>query len=246
MDINTIKDFLEKHPDLDADIKEFKVEKNLGGVSFERIYNTRKHKFGLALRGSDENIFIGFNADIYMLEIESIITPNLVKNGIIGDSVLHTFQPTIGIAAHHKLKGLELLSEYEKNISIELVSSKDLDALLPMINSYWNNNVKSFFDNWTSILDFVPIIENADNKKLIEIFDLHGRYKKLIIWRLCNHPEYDSYMDEIILLIENALKINPNEKFYHQHLNAHKELKEVLAKSFPLYEWDEKYRTSSK
>lgn len=55
------------------------------------------------------------------------------------------------------------------------------------------------------------------------------------------HPLYEDYMKEIMENIERGRKANPREIQYERFSNIAHELKEVLAETAPLYEWDEAY-----
>ena len=68
-----------------------------------------------------------------------------------------------------------------------------------------------------------------------------GENRKLIIWKLCNHPKYEFLQNEIFKSYEDYLKSNPNDNYEKRAFKEFKNIVKRLEKTSPLYDWDENY-----
>ena len=169
-------------------------------------------------------------------EIEDIISESFNKYGFIGK----TFKgkkinhPTISIYGHNSFHPFERSPYYFKVKNITTEKEAKLENI--MIGDYWNMLVIPFFNYFTHIHDLIPYIKEDSelNKKLNPI----GSYqRKLIIWYLCDHPEYKSYKEKIIRQISNY----ENNEELKRWRNATMEIIECVENRDPLYSWDNKF-----
>ena len=68
-----------------------------------------------------------------------------------------------------------------------------------------------------------------------------GLERKLIIWKLCNHPNYDSLLKQKLEGYANYVKVNPNQNASARKFKHLQQIAKRLEKTSPLYDWDEKY-----
>jgi len=97
------------------------------------------------------------------------------------------------------------------------------------------------FSYWNDIRVFLPFLESSDIHFLNDLLVGKGENRKLIIWKLCNHPRYESFLKETTKSYEDYLKENPKDKSEARAFKEFKALVKRLEKVAPLYEWDEKY-----
>lgn len=232
---NSLQGFLEKD-------NGFEKIPASGGIGYQRIGAEKKVEFGCNLR-SYIDLFIcdHFNAAIYFLVIEKIVTPIFVRHGIIGKSVLESYQPTIGIGFHRKVSSSIANQEPRQILPLEIRNEADTLRLAALMKTFFEQEVVPFFEEWCDIRNLLPFIERKTSREISQIFISGAIFKKAVIWKLCSHPSYEDYMKEIMENIERGRKANPREIQYERFSNIAHELKEVLAGTAPLYEWDEAY-----
>ena len=104
---------------------------------------------------------------------------------------------------------------------------------------FWKNSAKPFFNELQDFRNILPYIES---------FDLHEYSKfikpgscterKLIIWRLCNHPRLEDFynyaMDD--LKVQQSTISNPDLERRILILN---ECGNLLNKIEPIYDWND-------
>ncbi|MBU2996047.1 hypothetical protein KO500_06360 [Cellulophaga baltica] len=119
----------------------------------------------------------------------------------------------------------------------------DIDKGIAYVKSYIKKFAEDYFAYWNDIRAFLPFLESENVRFLNDLLVGKGENRKLIIWKLCNHPKYDLFLQETIKSYEDYLKENPKDK---SEVKAYKEFKSLakrLEKTKPLYDWDASYLT---
>ena len=176
--------------------------------------------------------FRGMKASIYFKNIEKIIDPKF----ILGEN-----NPTIDIDGHQFLFNKDKSIEVHSLLPIDLSTEKDLQQSCQIIEQYVKQIAEPFFSYWQDIRTFLPFLETDDIRFLSTMFCGDALFKKLVIWKFCNHPNYEEYKIEKLKLIESRLQEKSNDKIYKRNYTKLKKILKTLEKTEPLYDWDNKY-----
>jgi hypothetical protein len=202
-----------------------------GGFTFESKYENRILTFGCSISDyADVQKLNGLNANITFLEVEKIVTPILVKNKLLGESVLENYQPTIGIIIQNS-ESLNL--EYaQKEIDIKV--DEDAKELTAIIEMFYIKEVIPFFNTWNNLSVLRDYINNTEEDQLWDILGTLMPFKKAVILKLCNDPNYQSYMDDYFNEQKSYFEEDAQDTDNVRYYNASKELKKVLDDISPI------------
>lgn len=187
---------------------------------------------GIFLGSIDDMLTTNIIASIEFKEIE-IILDTKYKIGQ-GNSTInininkHLFNHTIGEGILEKLP-------------IALDTVEGVDNACSLIQTYIEQEALPFFNYWQDIRDFIPFLETDDINFLSNIFAGDALFKKIIIWKLCSHPQYNEFITKKTVALAKRLNEIPNDKFFKNSYNRFLKLLKTLEKTKPLYEWDETY-----
>ena len=126
-------------------------------------------------------------------------------------------------------------------LPISLVDEEDVDKACELIKLYITQNAIPFFNYWQDIRDFLPFLETDDNGVIANIFSGDGFSKKVIIWKLCSHPNYELLTNGMLKMFAQEIEDSPNDKLLKKDYKKYLNLIKVLENTKPLYEWDEAY-----
>jgi hypothetical protein len=65
--------------------------------------------------------------------------------------------------------------------------------------------------------------------------------KKMIIWKLCNHPRYEEFKNARVQVYENSILNAPNDKGLQQEFKDLLKFLKRLDATPLLYDWDNSY-----
>ncbi len=224
--INVLEEILPK--DFQIVIRNNKI------VYFEKVETERVISIGLGdlswntcLYGPQD--FISFYA------IENILSKkrNIYENVTIrtrNHSLIFNLQYENGISGIHNF------------FPLELTNDQNIEKFKELVKAYIVQYSYPFFDYWTDWRLFLPFIETDDIGYVANtVFAGYGMKKKMIIWKLCNHPKYDVFVNERLLIYDKFMAESPNDislkKEYNELLTFLKKLEKIK----PMYEWDDKY-----
>lgn len=202
-------------------------------VNFNKIDNGRilVIGFGDIINGD----FVGLSANISFINVESIIHSTFEKNPHYNNGVtLNTrnhgliFNKTIGEGVYDQLP-----------ISLDTVV--DLKRACELIQKFINQDAFPFFNYWQDIRDFLPFIETEDNSQVDDIFYGYGFYKKVVIWKLCSHRNFELLTKNMLNIFEKELKYSHGDTFLIKDFNHYNNILKCLEKVKPIYDWDENY-----
>jgi hypothetical protein len=214
----------------------YKLKKGgLGGGFNFRNSNKENRIFiigcGMSIYG-ETSILRHISAGIIFLEIEEIFAPLVAKNGLMGADLKSTDNSTIGIP---QIPGFENRDYTKYNEDLTITDEIGVDILVDRIKEYYYEFAAPAFDSFTSIEQFVPIIESMTIIELSDYFGSGAIFKKAIIYRLCNHKDYEQYISERIQLLKQRLDgESPDVKTINWYKTAI-ELKEILDSTPPKY-----------
>ncbi|WP_405398984.1 hypothetical protein [Maribacter sp. Asnod2-G09] len=126
-------------------------------------------------------------------------------------------------------------------LPISLVDEEGVEKACELLKQYITQKAIPFFNYWQDIRDFIPFLETDDPIFIQDIFCGDGVEKKVIIWKLCNHPKYQNYVQVLIQSYVDYLEENPNDKWAIKDFKKIKDIVKRLEKTEPLYTWDERY-----
>ncbi|WP_159019875.1 hypothetical protein [Algibacter sp. L3A6] len=120
-------------------------------------------------------------------------------------------------------------------------TESDVDKGISYVRNYIEEFAEDYFAYWNDIRAFLPFLESKNVRFLNDLLVGKGENRKLIIWKLCNHPKYESFLKETIKSYEDYLEENPKDK---SEVKAYKEFNRLvdrLEKVKPIYNWDSSY-----
>ena len=91
-------------------------------------------------------------------------------------------------------------SKYQQDIIIS--DETGVDILVERMKEFYLTIASPAF---TSIEQLVPMMENLDFYDFTKNFGMGSQFKKAIIWKLCNRPDYPAYMQDLIDRTEKFL-----------------------------------------
>ncbi len=72
-------------------------------------------------------------------------------------------------------------------------TESDIDKGIAYVKSYIKEFAEDYFAYWNDIRAFLPFLESKNVRYLNDLLVGKGIERKLIIWKLCNHPNYDFF-----------------------------------------------------
>ena len=162
--------------------------------------------------------------------IENIVQPIFLKHKY-RNSYNENDHGTIFLMSAEPEKFKETQPKY---LPATIESEEDVIKLYRELNKYIKNVAEPFYKKWgdlkflNSYIKTVPQMEIGDKIT-------HGGYKKAVIFKLCNDPEYDKYINWLYnILIKMYEKNKDGDIAYKRNADIIKELKEVLDKTEPI------------
>lgn len=222
------KRIIEKFSDV---IFKMKIDTSVGGVSFHSIDKNIRRGFGCAITNYHHfHICEGFNATIAFYDVENLISPVLVKNELLGNSVLKEKQSTIGLKIQNSI-GIETPLSLTK---IKITDESTLSEFIEIFKRVYDSEVTPFFSKWSDLSELKEFILNqTDDDILFSVLGSMMPFRKAAILRLCNSSTYQSYMDSFYNEQLDLYNKNPNDISNMRYYNAARELKEILNKTEP-------------
>jgi hypothetical protein len=167
------------------DLEGFKESKGGlgGGIGFfKKIGDLRILRMGCSiLKYGDFQKLNGFGGSINFLEIENIITPILGKFELMGKG-----NPVdrITIEVHFECMGFAELKIRPSYNAIQIHNEVDVNYVVEAMKTNYLTYTKIGFEKFTSIEQFLPLIEGKDFKQLLPILGQFSYFKKAIILSL--------------------------------------------------------------
>ena len=170
------------------------------------------------------------NAFVAFFSVESIIRPAFIKDRNIDSNV------TTSLREHKYLTNSSFCNVYD-NLPLTIDSDAALERARVLIRQFIEQDALPFFSYWSDIRRFLPYLETEDIVVVAnDVFYNEGMEKKLIVWWLCGHPNYDKFKRERLAVYEDEMETLEayDQRCYKSLLTAIKRLEKVK----PLYEWD--------
>lgn len=205
-----------------------------GGFGFNKtIFKNRILRIGCGINIYGETSIVRhISGGINFLEIEEIYVPIVVRFGLMGKSLKVESTSTIGVS---KIPNFENLNHTKFTEDIRIEGEKDIDTLVERFKEYYLEIASPAFESFTSIEQFVPLMENLDFYDFTKKFGMGSQFKKAIVWRLCNRTDYEEYMLDLVERTEKFLGPNRDQDEGFKWYNTAIELKKVLDKTPPKY-----------
>jgi hypothetical protein len=216
--------------------KGFKLRKGGLGGGFGYYNDSFENRIlrigcGISLYG-ENSIVRHVSGGINFREIEEIFVPIVVKHGLMGTSLKVDSNATIGIEIIPNFIDKDY-SRYRENITI--ADESGIEILVERFKEYYQEIAAPAFEAFTSIEQFVPLMENLDFYDFTKNFGMGSQFKKAIVWRICNRPDYNEYMQDLLFRTEKFLGPNRDQMEGYKWYNTAIELKEILDKTIPKY-----------
>jgi len=167
---------------------------------------------------------------INLTQIENIVQPIFLKHKY-RNSYNENDHGTIYLMSAEPEKFTETQPKY---LPATIESEEDVIKLYQELNKYIKNVAEPFYKKWGDLkflnnyIKTVPQMEIGD--KIVD-----GAFKKAVIFKLCNDPEYDKYINwSYKILVDMYEKNKDGDIAYKRNADIIKELKEVLDKTEPI------------
>lgn len=222
--IDELREYLLEDVRADAVSIGYKVENfRRGSQLINRSPNFWSSTGWAILDYGETKIFLGFSALIAYPEVEQIVHPILKRNGLMGGvlkEMTSTFNP-------------ENAPEISYNLEFEHLNQ--LPNLNKVYKEFFLNECLPFFEKWKNLNTLNKFLKGVIGDEIFNIFGSMGIFKKLVIMRLCNEPEYQDSMDSYFNQQAIMFHTNPNDTENIRYYHAAKELKELLDRTPPKY-----------
>lgn len=192
---------------------------------------TEKIIKGIFLGSIDDLLTTNIIASINFKEIENILYPNEDQFSIT----------TINININKHLFSHKVGESILSQLPISLDTEAGIDKACQLIQHYIKQEALPFFNYWKDIRDFLPFLETDDISLLSDIFSGDALFKKIIIWKLCSHPDFNEFTEKKTNQLTKRLHEIPKDKSFKKNYDRYIKILKTLEKTKPLYEWDEKY-----
>lgn len=210
----------------------FDIHKN--GYSFVKKTSKIRCEVGFSIEEDYLNNSVkahSFWASIAYPEMENILHYILAKNDLFGKFIS---TDEISSSFFNKDEKKIFLGEIGEGIFIK--NDIDLENLISKLQVFFSNDALPFFEKWKDLSVLYEYIKDKESREeLSEILGQFWQFKKATILRLCNDPNYQSFMDNFVKRREEILALRPDSVDVQRYYNASKELKEVLDKTKPIY-----------
>ncbi|QPH39447.1 hypothetical protein [Pedobacter endophyticus] len=205
------------------------VQENGLGISLLAKTDKISSEIGVFI---SNNSYKQFSTFLTLLEVETIIQPLLKKHKIF-DTVDGGLTYTLNFRTiESELFRQTLNPSYPKTIETE----QDVIDLLNDLNNYTKNVAEPFFEKWSDLRVLDKFLETVPQMEVHNYLGGYGVYSKLLIYRLCNNPKYNEYMDLMYSFAINRFKENPNGDIAIKRKHGFMiDFKEVLDKTEPIY-----------
>ena len=147
------------------------------------------------------------------------------------------FNVTIASKQNDYLRNLSLNESIYSNLPLTIDSDAALERTRVLIQQFIEQDALPFFSYWSDIRRFLPYLETEDIVVVAnDVFYNEGMKKKLIVWWLCGHPNYDKFKRERLAVYEDDMETLDayDQRCYKSLLTTIKRLEKVT----PLYVWD--------
>ncbi|CEN52969.1 conserved hypothetical protein [Capnocytophaga canimorsus] len=143
----------------------------------------------------------GFYYGINFIEMESIVSPILQKNELVGRAY----------KAENIDDSFYVEKEEKYNLSDSGVSIYESETIIEIFNLFYTQESLPFFEKWHNLNVLYEYIKDKESREeLSEILGQFWQFKKATILRLCNDPNYQNFMDNFVKRREEILALRPD------------------------------------
>ena len=200
---------------------------NISG--FEVTYSFMDHLIKFT-RESDQKV------DLISLVLNNDQNPSLnigagiaLKNlNAIRSDIFQTQQNGINIWSTNYFKQIGQFIDHLNSSSLKKSDDGSLDNFLIVFDNYLMQQALPFFNHINNEKDLIPLIENISIRKLGQLFTGSGILDKAIIYKLSNHPDAFTFIDNLETKYKTKMIENPTESAYKEHLELIQKARKFL------------------
>lgn len=200
-----------------------------GYASFKKEETDRLMAVGLGsiLKGT----FRGIGGSVSFFHVEKILRPSFIKDKD------YNYSTTITTKEHCFLRGISRNEFIYSNLPLTIDSDAALEKARVLIRQFIEQDALPFFSYWSDIRKFLPYLETEDIVVVAnDVFYNEGMKKKLIVWWLCGHPNFEKFKRERLAVYEDEMQTL--DAYDHRSYKSLLTTIKRLEKEKPLYAWD--------
>ena len=162
--------------------------------------------------------------------IEDIIGPILHKSTIMGGyTPIYAYTTNLMNIDRQQYEATKITTEHVK-------TEEDVIDVLHQLKSYIENVAEPFFEKWSDLRVLNDFIETIPQNEISKYFGQSAIFKKAIIYKLCNNPNFEDYFHWLYHGLVEGWKKDPKQDIiWKQFSDAVILLKEALDKVEPIY-----------
>ena len=200
---------------------------NISG--FEVTYSFMDHLIKFT-RESDQKV------DLISLVLNNDQNPSLnigagiaLKNlNAIRSDIFQTQQNGINIWSTNYFKQIGQFIDHLNSSSLKKSDDGSLDNFLIVFDNYLMQQALPFFNHINNEKDLIPLIENISIRELGQLFTGSGILDKAIIYKLSNHPDALTFIDNLETMYKTKMIENPLESAYKEQLELIQKARKIL------------------
>jgi hypothetical protein len=177
----------------------------------------------------------GIGCGISIKCLEEIIHP------LFKESPHYNIGDTIGLREYSLIFNKNIGEGVYEYLPISLDTEENVEMACSLIYKFINQDAEPFFNYWKDIRDFLPFLETDDSMQIHSYFSGYGMEKKIVIWYLCNHPNFTKFIKDLIDSYIQYLNENPSDPWSKKDFKRLQSLLKRLEAVKPLYEWSDSY-----
>ncbi len=154
-----------------------------------------------------------YNAYITIKPVETIIQPILIKHSIIGKGNKELQTTTSLFQSDPEF--YQKFSSERKAYRVE--KERDIEKMGEDISFFVQSYCLPFFERWQDLKSVCKIIEIVPNDKLNLLLGNGAVFKKLILYRFCEHPNFQEYFKWLYEGFVEGWKRNPKRDILFKH-----------------------------
>lgn len=209
---------------------QFRIDNDQQGIGVGVHRKEKEALFRISLWIDKQNVYTKFVPSINLTIIEEIVQPIFIKHKYRNSYNENTFGTVYLMSIEPETFTQTQPSGLPKTIN----SEQDVKELFETLNKYITEVAEPFYKKWGDLQFLNNYIKSVPQTDIGDkITD--GGYKKAVIFKICNDPNYNEYINWLYnILIDMYEQNKDGDIAYKRNADIITELKEVLGNTEPI------------